>query len=515
VSKANPNVDLESLSRPAVASPSRRPRRRWVFLALPLLLLAGFLAVLASSLGDWFSGAMEVEIVRPAPVVGGHAGPAPGTVAVRAAGWIEPDPFAISVSALAPGVVREVLVQQSDEVQAGAPIALLIDDDARLGVRQTQAALAEAGAEVARTEAELAAARASYDAALLVNERAATTEADLDGRRAEAEQRDQAVLEARAQLSAGESEVEVQRHLAEAGAAGPRAVELAEAALAGMRAEVATLQADAALAHAQARAAEAVLKRACRDLELRIEDKLRLATAEADVTLAQAALARTQATHDEAQLRLERMTVRAPAAGLVLQRFVTPGTQLTPENAVVATLYDPRSVRVRVDVPQQEIGKLGVGQQVLVEADARPGRDYHGEVSRIVRQADINKVTLQAHVRITDGDELLRPEMLVQTRFLADAPEASDGSAPAAGGPAAGGGAVRIPARLVVDGSRVWVLDAHGKAAELREVRLGGTVGDDVEVLAGLNLSDKLIASHFEHLAPGLPVKALAARTER
>ncbi len=505
MSKTNPNVDLGSLARPDSPAP-RSARKRWLFLAVPLLLLAGFAIVLASSLDDWLGGVIEVEIVRPLPVAGGAQVTASvGEVVVQAAGWVEPEPFAIRVSALTPGIVREVLVRESDVVAMGDPIARLVDDDAALSCRQAQAMLAEARAELARMEAEQDAAKQSFDAALLVRERASTAEADLAGKQAEALHREQAVVAARARMSAAESELEVQRFLADSSAAGPRAVELALAALAGIRAEIEILSADAELSRANARIAEAALERARRDLELRIEDRLRVAAAESNVALASARLDQVQVSCDQSALRLARTTVRAPAAGVVLERLVAPGAELTAENAAVATLYDPRSVRVRVDVPQSEISKLSVGQRVRIEADARQGKPYSGEVLRIVRQADINKVTLQAHVKVADGDELLRPEMLVQVRFLKGS--AADGEP--SGSTASG--AVRIPAGLVVDANKVWVMDALGKKAELREVRLGARTGDELDVLEGLNLSDKLIATRLADLSPGLSVKPVTS----
>ena len=270
--------------------------------------------------------------------------------------------------------------------------------------------------------------------------------------------------------------------------------------------EVEVLAADAELARADARAAEAALVRATRELELRTEDELRLAAAEADERVARARVEQARVALETAELALARTTVRAPAAGVVLQRLVAPGAELTEESSAVATLYDPRSVRVRVDVPQGELAKLSVGQAARIEADSRPGRPYTGEVTRLVRQADINKVTLQAHVRVTDGDELLRPEMLVQARFLA-APEVVGRSVAGAGeAPAAATATLLVPAALVRDGS-VWVLDALGKRAERRTVRVGAARGADVEVLDGLNLSDKLIASRLEELEPGTRVE--------
>lgn len=218
------------------------------------------------------------------------------------------------------------------------------------------------------------------------------------------------------------------------------------------------------------------------------------------MALAQGKVAETRATCDEARLRLERMVVRAPTGGVVLERLATVGSELGGEARTVATLYDPASVRVRVDVPQQDLGGLFPGQAARVESDARPGRPYAGEVIRIVRKADLQKVTMQAHVRVLDGDDLLRPEMLMQVRFLA--PETGPGE------PTAAGEAVAVPARLVLEGERVWVLDVESGTAVARRVRLGARQGDLVVVEQGLDLSEKLIDTGGAPLREGERVRA-------
>jgi hypothetical protein len=108
-----------------------------------------------------------------------------------------------------------------------------------------------------------------------------------------------------------------------------------------------------------------------------------------------------------------------------------------------------------------------------------------------VRQADIQKVTLQAHVRVLDGDELLRPEMLVQVRFLAPAREAEAGLADAAEGFDAS--RVSIPARLILAGDQVWIVDGERGRAALRDVRVLAREGERAVIASGLDLSHKLI----------------------
>ena len=491
-------LDLSELTRER-ADPALRPPRRWLRFAVPLALLAGFLAVLASSAGDLLRGAKPVTIVRPEPATGALAArAAAGSVVAQAAGWVEPDPFPIRATALAEGVVAELLVQESDVVERGALLALLVDDDARLALEEAAALRAELEGELRAAEAELEAARAAFEAPTALREAAAVAEARADGRRAESEHRAQAVAKGDAQVALAADEVLVQAELEASGVAGPRQVEIAEARLAEARGELAILRAGAALAAAEERVAAAQLERARRDLELRIEDTARLAQAEARREQANAALERARVGWARAQLRLERMRVLAPAAGVVLERLATVGSALAGADSAVATLYDPASIRVRVDVPQQDLGKLFVGQRAEVQSDARRGRAYAGEVARVVRLADIQKVTLQAHVRVLDGDELLRPEMLVQVRFLAPEPEAG-----AAAPESVDASRVAIPARLVLAGGRVWIVDAASGRAVLREVEVAAREGEMVVVASGLDLSTRLIDGGREGLEPG------------
>ncbi len=489
MSQVQADIDLSALSRTTPTLPP--PKRSKLRYLVPLAILGAFLAVLASTLGELWRGAVDVTVVRP-QVVDASSTATAGTPLFQAAGWIEPDPFPIEVTALAPGVVSEMLVQQSDVVEKDQVVARLIARDAQLACDNAEAMLEQSKAEVARAEAELTAAQTNFDAALAVTEGASKARAKLEGKLAEARHREQSVAGGEAQVRAAESELGLQRELAAAGATGPRQVELAEAMLAEREAALEVMRADAALAQAEARMAQAEEERARRELELRIEDRQRLDTARAMLAAARANEAAVRVTCDEAQLRLERMEVKSPARGVVLERLANAGTALEGERAVVCTLYDPESMRVRVDVPQGEVSKVGVGMRVEVLSDSRNGKPYRGEVIRLVHKADIQKVTLQVHVRLEDADELLRPEMLVQARFLAR------GGSQAATGTSI----VLVPARLIENGS-VWVVDGAKRTAVKRAVERGATRGDLVEVLSGVNASDKLIDQGRGQLTDG------------
>ena len=167
----------------------------------------------------------------------------------------------------------------------------------------------------------------------------------------------------------------------------------------------------------------------------------------------------------------------------------------------MCTLYDPMSLRVRVDVNQAQVAAISAGMEARATATARPDKPYEGRVVRVVQEADINRTTLQVHVRIADPDAILRPEMLCQVRFI--------GAAPSTPGKESEGGrtAVRIPARLVGEDGSVWVVDPVRGTALKRKLGVGARDGEWVEVLSGLDVSDKVIDEGRNGLEDGRRVR--------
>jgi multidrug efflux pump subunit AcrA (membrane-fusion protein) len=519
MSESKPPLDLAALARPEIRATVHAPKRRRLGLWVVLALLLGFGAVLASSLTDLLRGTRDVTVVRPRLVDASAttAGLAGSSVPLlQAAGWVEPDPFAIQASARVPGVVERVYVQESAHVKQGDLLAKLHDDVYRIECDFADATLAGARAERVAAQAEHSAAQTNWEQALAVTEALAKARADEAGRRAEGERRAAAVDEARARERVARSELALQHELAATRATGARQVELAEARLDEAVAAIARMQAEAALAVADHAQAVAGLARADADMKLRIEDRLRLDTAAARVAAAEAKVAETQQMCARARLHLAHTEVLAPMDGVVLERLAMPGTPLDggEAGAPVISLYDPAHLRVRVDVAQGEIAKLVVGQRAEIHSETRAGRPYAGEVLRIVQRADIQKVTLQAHVRVLEPDELLRPEMLCQVRFFRSTESAGGAAAQPSLTSASAAGFVEFPSRLLGTDGTVWVVDGGGLAVRRRvEVdAAAGTARDGAAqawVLArsGLNATDKLIDEGREGLAEGARVR--------
>jgi HlyD family secretion protein len=533
--------DLSVLSRGAAAATAAagaasravtvpEPRRRWASrVLLPLGMAGAVLALLAYASRDALLPATEVRVVpvvvraavRPAdgaasPGSGGgrSSTAAEGSFTLQAPGWVEPEPYPVAVTALADGVVEEVLVLEGDAVKKGDVVARLVPDDARLALAQAGAAVRQREGELAAARAAHAAARAGWDNPVERTRAVAAGEAALAESRAELERLPSLV--AAEQSRADELADAARRKEQSAASSAASASELVQAKLKAeaQQALLASTRANGPVLEARVRQQEAELAAAREAARLRIAERQALDTGEAAVTQAQGALDHAKSVRDEARLRLARMEVRAPADGVVMSRHAEPGSAMmlntdNPRSAHAVRLYDPAKLQVRVDVPLADAARVTVGQRAQVVVGVLPDRTFAGVVTRVVPEADIQRNTLQVKVRIDDPAPQLRPEMLARVRF-ADAREVAD----AASAAPAGAQQVFAPESMLKREGRnratVWVFDPERGEAAIRTVTLGGGRAEGwVAIADGLRPGDELIAEAASPLRPGSRVKVV------
>jgi HlyD family secretion protein len=467
----NPHVDLKQLAvRREPAGGESGPRRRHLVTRylLPGGVLLGFLAVAGWAARDSLLPARPVTVV---PVLSTRElVQAEGTPLFRAAGWIEPRPTPVLAAALAEGVVERLLVVEDQPIQKGEPVAELVKDDARLAL---DAALAEL--RLRQVEADQIIARIETDLYYL----------PFQIRSAEARERvAQQELESKKAARGAVPELSIQQAQGHFDAAAALLQEL-YARKKRLESEHAFLQ--------RLRLAEP---------KTPLDPGRPLTDNEVNYRMALARVQQAQVVVDNARLRLERMTVRAPITGRVLALVARPGTRLMGQAAVghqeastVVTLYDPDSLQVRADVPLENVPQVQPGQKVRIETAAVPGGHIDGEVLFGTALAEIQKNTLQVKVALKACPPHLKPDMLVQATFLAPRTEEETTAQLR----------LLIPRQLVqADGAgpQVWVADQAAGVARLRPIRLGSPRGDLVEV-EGLDPSDKLIVSGREGLSEG------------
>ena len=492
--------DLMDTATTTPTSSVPAPPRRWMTrVVVPAAVVLATIALLLGSLWTTLFPGRSVDVV-PVVVKNVEAGVGPG--GITASGWLEPDPYPTYVSALAGGVVEEVLVLEGESLEAGAAVARLVADDAEL-------ALAHAEAELAMKKAELERARADRDAAQevlesLVDRRESkrVTEARVRECDAALAQAEEEIAAADAAVAALEDELVRKEKLVESGAVSEGALRRLSLRADAARAQRAATVQRRAVLETQREQAQAKVDAAKEHLELTIEERHALARAEASVRAGEAGIARATARRDEARLRLQRMTVRAPVAGVVLRRLAVPGSAIMVggegHGAHVVHLYDPKRLQVRVDVPLADAAGVGVDQIAEVSIEAVPDQRFRGRVTRLVHEADIQKNTVEVKVAIDDPNVVLKPEMLARVQFKGRNDRVESRRR------------VLAPERCLhrVGGStHVWVVTdrvASRGIATRRAVELGGAQHEGwLEIVQGLQPGDWLIADAPSDLREG------------
>ncbi len=495
------NVNVQGLSRGSSDQPIEptttnipQPRRRWLLrLGVPLVFLVGVSALMASSIKEAF---WPPKSVRVAPVIAKRdveAAPTGGVI-VQAPGWVEADPFPTAVSALTDGVVADVLVLEGERVDKDQVVARLIDDDAKLGLEFAESVLAEKQAALAAAEALRAEAQDNWDHPVELLRKRDMAAAMLAEKQAELDRWPAELAREEARLVYLKAEYDRVAPLAKGGHASSIEVLRVKQDYESQKSEVEVIRGQKPVLEAQIQGLQAELDAAAHDLQLRIKDTRALAEAKAAFINAEAAVRTATVQRDEAALRLRRMEVRAPVAGIVMMRLVEPGSKLMlnsdrPQSAHVLRLYDPERLQVRVDIPLVEAAKVGVGQPAEVIVDVLPERVFQGRLSRVVHEADVQKNTLQVKVAIEDPSPELKPEMLARARFLA-INEPSDDEADSAT-------RLFVPESALVKSegqTQVFVINQADSTARLQTVELGsGKLEGNIEITNGLRPGDRVI----------------------
>ena len=501
-------LDLKQLAlrRNGGAAESRIVPRRRVFsrYVLPAVLIIGFASVLGWAARDAYLPRKPVTVV---PVLVSLAGvQTAGTPFFKAAGWVEPRPTPIRVTALAEGVVEDLLVVEDQTVQRGEPIARLVARDAELALEAAQAMEGIRTAEVEQARAALTAAQTNFDIPAHLELPLAEAEAALAEIETELSNLPFALERAQARLRVAEIDLDGK--------------EKARTPLAAIIIEQAQSEFDAATAEAQeltqrkpvleAQRNALVRRRdaAAKRLELKSEERQALDTAHATVAAAESQLKQAGVAVAEAQLRLDRMTIVAPVAGRILDLMAAPGMQVMSgglsldedrDGGTVVTMYQPDKLQVRIDVRFEDLPRVGRDQPVQIDTPAWP-EPLTGKVLFLTGFANIQKNTLEVKATLDNPPPVLKPEMLVDVTFLAPETESPESESEDEYH-------LFVPRPLVQTGeggSFVWVADVAGGTARRVPVTLGTIQTPTLlEVTQGLSAGSRIIASGRESLAEG------------
>jgi HlyD family secretion protein len=286
----------------------------------------------------------------------------PITASVSASGTLSPV-VSVQIGSQVSGQLRDVLVDFNSEVKRGQLIARIDPETFEYKVRQSQADVDAARAQVLTQQANIAAQKAL-------------------------------VAKAEVDLAEAKRDLERKSQLVEKGFISGAERDKAQATYNAAVEQVNTAKAQAAVAAAGVRNAEAVVKQR------------------------EAALA-------QAKIDLGRTEIKAPVDGVVIKRSVERGQTVAaslqaPELFVIAENLTDMQVDAAID--ESEIGRVRLGQKATFTVDAFPGRGFDGAVKQI-RKAALNVsnvVTYTVVISASNPNKELLPGMTANVRVITD-----------------------------------------------------------------------------------------------
>lgn len=211
----------------------------------------------------------------------------------------------------------------------------------------------------------------------------------------------------------------------------------------------------------------------------------------AGVETAQAAAdaARTQIA--QARKAISDAVVTAPISGYVADRPADLGEYVTTSSKI-ATIVRTNPLRVRIDIPEQMVSNIQVGQSVSVTVSSYPDRSFAGRVHHVAPSVTPNSRTMTVEAEVENSGDALKPGQFATIRILL--PESTP--------------AVLVPLRAVrtENGTNTVFVIRDGRA-ESRLVQLGQTEGDLVEIKSGVNANELVATTNVEALSDGMPVR--------
>ena len=319
----------------------------------------------------------------------------------------------ISVGSKEGGRVAKVLASEGDRLEANQ--LLVRFDEAELAARVLQARgkLEQAQANLAKM------LHGSRPEEIEEAQAAGRLPDGSNGYRAEEIAKSQADL-ARAQADLVNAQINFDRtkQLADAGVYSRQSLDDAAARLDMAKAQVESMQHAVTAAEGRLREAAAVQRRT--ESGFRTED---IASAHADVTLAQGEL-------DEAEARYAEREVRVPTAVVIEAMDIRPG-DLLPPNAPLAKVLEADQLYVMVYVPQTEVGKVHIGDKAEVTVDSFPNRSFPARVEQIRQQAEFLPRNVQTReervhevmgvkLRVDNSSNLLRAGVNADVKFISE-----------------------------------------------------------------------------------------------
>jgi membrane fusion protein (multidrug efflux system) len=213
------------------------------------------------------------------------------------------------------------------------------------------------------------------------------------------------------------------------------------------------------------------------------------AVSQAQVDLDEADLKSKRALAAQQAAIVAKKTVKAPFSGKLGLSLISVGQFLNPGDKIV-TLQSLNPIYAEFSLPQQDITKVKLNEEITLTTDAYPGQQFKGKITTIDPKVDIATRNVGIEATLPNPEEKLLPGMYAQVEITVGKPETF----------------LTLPQAAITYnpyGDIVYILNEKEKSrdgkqiyeAKQRFVTLGEKRGDQVQILKGLQERDLIVTS--------------------
>ena len=199
-----------------------------------------------------------------------------------------------------------------------------------------------------------------------------------------------------------------------------------------------------------------------------------------DKHAASAQLSAATAQREEAKKRLADCQLRAPISGYIGMRQLEVGDTVAP-GVPVFSVVDLNPVKVRVGIPEAQVGKVHEGARAEVSIPSLDGQQFEGRVEAIAAASDPASRTYVSKIAVPNPTLVLRAGMVSEARLIGDTQM----------------NAITVPGSAIVRDERgvtqVFVLAPGQNRVYGRRVEVGAMIENEVEIRSGLNGNEQVV----------------------
>jgi multidrug efflux pump subunit AcrA (membrane-fusion protein) len=196
----------------------------------------------------------------------------------------------------------------------------------------------------------------------------------------------------------------------------------------------------------------------------------------------------------EAAKKLGDTRLLAPIDGFIGMRRIDVGNTVASGTPVISVL-DLNPVKVRVGIPEAEIGKVREGARAVVTVPSLDGRQFEGTVETVGVAADPAARTYTVKIKAPNPQRLLRAGMVSEARIFSPSMV----------------NAITVPGDAIVRDAQgvthVYVYYPSQQRVYARRVDVGALVNNEVEIRSGLDGDEQVVVAGQQNVREGSPVK--------